>query len=67
MRKILNERNFAGALFLVVMLVFSFAHEDSKKRNDQYNSSTPVIPVFKTPASLVKNNVSVTDMPLIGK
>ena len=40
MRKILSERNIAGLLFVLVILAFSFAHEDSKKRSLNYNVST---------------------------
>lgn len=40
MRKILSERNIAGFLFVLVILVFSFAHEDSKKRSLNYNVSS---------------------------
>jgi hypothetical protein len=45
MKKILSERNIAGVLFILVMVAFSFAHEDSKKRSSLYNvsASTPQI------------------------
>jgi len=40
MRKILSERNIASLLFVMVIVAFSFAHEDSKKRSLNYNVST---------------------------
>jgi len=40
MRKILSERNIASLLFVMVLIAFSFAHEDSKKRSLNYNVST---------------------------
>lgn len=40
MRKILSEKNIAGFLFVLVILAFSFAHEDSKKRSLNYNVSS---------------------------
>ncbi|TAL41156.1 MAG: hypothetical protein EPN92_13385 [Chitinophagaceae bacterium] len=39
MKKILSERNFAAILFVLVFVAFSFAHEDSKKRDAYYNAS----------------------------
>jgi hypothetical protein len=39
MRKILSEKNVAAVLFVLVILAFSFAHEDSKKRSLNYNAS----------------------------
>jgi hypothetical protein len=43
MRKILSEKNVAAFLFVLVILVFSFAHEDSKKRSLNYNESARYI------------------------
>jgi hypothetical protein len=43
MKKFFSEKNLAGLLFILVLLTFSFAHEDSKKRSPGYNlSSTPL-------------------------
>jgi len=53
MKQILSEKNLAGILFIVVMVVFSFAHEDSKKRNNHYNASFPAISTTKTTASVL--------------
>jgi len=39
MRKILSEKNIAALLFVMVIVAFSFAHEDSKKRSVNYNVS----------------------------
>lgn len=52
MKKILSERNIAGMLFILVMVAFSFAHEDSKKRNKHYISSTPSVSAAKTTATI---------------
>lgn len=38
MKKILTERNLAAVLFVLVMVAFSLAHEDSKKRNNYYQA-----------------------------
>lgn len=54
MKPILSERNIAGVLFILVIAVFAFAHEDSKKRSNQYNVSTPVISVSGSTASFVE-------------
>jgi hypothetical protein len=40
MRKILSEKNVAAILFVLVLVAFSFAHEDSKKRSHDYNASS---------------------------
>jgi hypothetical protein len=37
MKKLISEKNIAGVLFVLVMAAFSFAHEDSKKKDPQYN------------------------------
>lgn len=39
MRKILSEKNIAALLFILVIVAFSFAHEDSKKRSSHYSVS----------------------------
>jgi hypothetical protein len=60
MRKILSEKNIAGLLFVLVILSFSFAHEDSKKRSLNYNVSSEYlspdkrIPVFSENATVEK-------------
>jgi len=43
MRKILSEKNVAALLFVLVIVTFSFAHEDSKKRSSNYNVSSQMI------------------------
>jgi hypothetical protein len=59
MKKILSERNIAGMLFILVMIVFSFAHEDSKKRNKHYIVSTPSVSADNTTAAITdKANIS---------
>ncbi len=58
MRKILSERNIAALLFVLAIVAFSFAHEDSKKRSLNYDASvTPASPE-KSSANLTINNFS---------
>ena len=61
MRKILSEKNVAAFLFVLVILAFSFAHEDSKKRSLNYNVSTQYLsPDKRVPALAV--NPPATDV-----
>ncbi|HKC37184.1 MAG TPA: hypothetical protein VKB95_14010 [Chitinophagaceae bacterium] len=55
MRKILSEKNLAGLLFVLVIVAFSFAHEDSKKRSSNYNVSAHSISPDKPSSSLSAN------------
>jgi hypothetical protein len=55
MRKILSEKNLAGLLFVLVIVAFSFAHEDSKKRSLNYNVSTHSLSPDKPSSSLSAN------------
>lgn len=48
MKSMLSERNFAAILFVMVLIAFSFAHEDSKKRDVFYNTSTNPSPSIIT-------------------
>jgi len=48
MRKILSEKNLAAFLFVLVIVIFSFAHEDSKKRSSNYNVSSQMVSPEKT-------------------
>jgi len=50
MKSMLSERNFAAILFVMVLIAFSFAHEDSKKRDVFYNTSTISTPSIITSA-----------------
>jgi hypothetical protein len=51
MRNILSEKNVAAFLFVLVILAFSFAHEDSKKRSLNYNASAKYLsPDKRVPA-----------------
>jgi len=63
MKKILSERNIAGVLFILVIAVFAFAHEDSKKRNNHYDVSTPRITVSNTTASIAEVTGNLTTEP----
>jgi len=65
MRKILSERNIAGLLFVMVIIAFSFAHEDSKKRSLNYNVSThSVLPENSSYSSLSANTQEKSDVIL---
>ena len=52
MRKILSEKNIAGLLFIMAIIAFSFAHEDSKKRSLDYNVSAHSASPEKTSSAL---------------
>jgi len=62
MRKILSEKNIAAFLFVLVILVFSFAHEDSKKRSLNYNVSSEYLSPDKRTPSLSENAPTVKDI-----
>jgi len=62
MRKILSEKNIAGLLFIMVIIAFSFAHEDSKKRSLNYNVSTHSISPEKPTSSLSVNTHKKSDV-----
>jgi hypothetical protein len=62
MRKILSEKNIAGLLFILVIIAFSFAHEDSKKRSLNYNVSTRSVSPEKTTSSLSANTQKNSDV-----
>jgi hypothetical protein len=56
MRKILSEKNIAALLFVLVIIAFSFAHEDSKKRSSNYNVASESVAPDITPMSLSNNS-----------
>ena len=63
MKKFYSEKNIAAILFIMVLVIFSFAHEYSKKRDHHYNVSVPVINASNTSASVIivkENNVSAS-------
>jgi hypothetical protein len=62
MRKILSEKNIAAFLFVLVILAFSLAHEDSKKRSLNYNVSSQFISPEKRTPSLSANVPAVKDI-----
>ena len=64
MRKILSEKNIAGLLFVMVIVAFSFAHEDSKKRSLNYNVSTHSVS-SENPSSLSANTQKKSDIILV--
>jgi len=64
MRLILSERNLVGVLFVLVLITFALAHEDSKKMERVYTgvtSSTPSKYVWVAP--LPDNKVQSTVIP----
>jgi hypothetical protein len=65
MRKILSEKNIAALLFVLVILSFSFAHEDSKKRSLNYNVSTRSVSPEKASSSLSENTQKKSDVILV--
>jgi hypothetical protein len=65
MRKILSEKNIAGLLFVMVIIAFSFAHEDSKKRSSNYNVSTHSTSPEKPTSSLSSNTHTNSDIILV--
>lgn len=66
MRNLLSEKNVAALLFVMVIIAFSFAHEDSKKRSSNYNVSSqavspdksrPTLSINVTPAQTTSGSV----------
>ena len=66
MRKILSEKNIAALLFVLVILTFSFAHEDSKKRSLNYNVSAQYLSPDKRMPSLSANIPAAKDVVVKG-
>jgi hypothetical protein len=62
MRKILSEKNIAALLFVLVIIVFSFAHEDSKKRSLNYSETAQYLSPDKRIPSLSANISAVKDV-----
>jgi hypothetical protein len=62
MKKILSEKNIAGLLFVLVIIAFSFAHEDSKKRSLNYNVSTHSVSPEKSSSSLSANTQKTSNI-----
>jgi hypothetical protein len=65
MRKILSEKNIAGLLFILVIVAFSFAHEDSKKRSSNYNVSTHSVSPEKSASALSAHTQENSDVILV--
>jgi hypothetical protein len=55
MRNLLSEKNVAALLFVMVIIAFSFAHEDSKKRSSNYNVSSRSVSADKSLPTLSIN------------
>jgi hypothetical protein len=65
MRKILSEKNIAILLFVMVIIAFSFAHEDSKKRSLNYNVSTHSLSPETPSSSLSEHTQKKSDIILV--
>ena len=65
MKKILSEKNIAALLFIMVIIAFSFAHEDSKKRSLNYNVSNHSVSPEKQSTSLSENAHNNSDFILV--
>jgi len=64
MRKFLSEKNIAALLFILVILAFSFAHEDSKKRSLNYNVSSQYLSPDKRTPVLTSNIPAAKDVAI---
>jgi len=64
MRKFLSEKNIAALLFILVILAFSFAHEDSKKRSLNYNVSSQYLSPDKRTPALTSNIPAAKDVAI---
>jgi len=64
MRKFLSEKNIAALLFILVILAFSFAHEDSKKRSLNYNVSSQYLSPDKRIPVLTSNIPAAKDVAI---
>jgi len=53
MKNFLSEKNIVIVLFILVLVIFSFAHEYSKKRFERYNVSLPTINSENISASII--------------
>ena len=49
MKKILLERSFVVALFVLVMIVFSFAERDTQKLFEKRNQKNTVVEIKSSP------------------
>ena len=58
MKRILSERNLVVVLFVMVLITFSLAQEDSKKMEKMYSGGTTVTASeFTEKQKLQKNNI----------
>jgi hypothetical protein len=62
MRRILSEKNIAAFLFVLVILTFSLAHEDSKKRSVNYNVNTKSLSPENKNTSLTSKTAEKTNV-----
>ena len=63
MKRALVERCAAIVLFVLVLVVFSFAERDTKKLVEFYNSKNSAVIPVKTP----EYSASVTELPAPGR
>ena len=67
MKAILSERNIVVVLFVLVLITFSLAQEDSKKMEKMYKGGTTATAVSiltKRDMPKMKEPVSTTTLPL---
>lgn len=58
MRSILSERNIVIALFVLVFITFSLAHEDSKVLEQKYLETTTTATTEAKPAPVVSTEIT---------
>ena len=64
MKKILSERNFVVILFVVTLVVFSFAQEDAKKVEKMYLNTDASASSLITPPKQTAGNITTGEMPV---
>lgn len=55
MKKIVQEKNIVVALFVLVIIIFSFAQRDTKKINELYQDAIPVMETTSVKEKEVKD------------
>lgn len=63
MKSILSEKSIAVALFIIVIITFSFAQQDSKKMESGYTKST----LSRTSRMIAQQQKVTVKLPVIEK
>ena len=63
MKKILSEKNFVVILFVVALVVFSFAQEDAKKVEKMYLNADASNSSIITPPKQTAVSIAADDKP----